>query len=499
MPYPIDWEKLLVFFRYEPHSPLIFGSNLFLPFLFFSLLACFLFRKNTTARVYSIILFSAFFYYKAAGTFVFLLILLVVLNYYLGNLLFFLKSEKNKRIIFYLSILINIGLLIYFKYTNFFIQILNNINFASFDTFDIIFPIGISFFTFKSLGYIIEIYLGFVEPVQKFRDFALFIFFFPSLLMGPIDRASHFLTQINQEYKVSNKQVGLAVFLLCSGLLKKFVVADYLALNFTNRVFDFPLRFTGVENLLAVYASAMQSYSDFSGYTDMALGTGLLFGFQLMENFNRPFKADSIVDFWKRWHLTLSNWLLDFLFKPLQVQWRGLRKFGTVLAIIVTFFCVGLWHGPKWTFITFGLLHSFYIIFSMHTQKHRSRFYDRLGIRNSKIFRIFQVFFTFHLLVFTAILFRVPSLTQALDIFKQIFTFFQVGVFTQFVASYPEIFFLVIVSYIFHFLPDRLEQKTKEIMGKTSLAGLAIILSIVIFIVLQVTYSGMLPFIYFKF
>jgi len=247
------------------------------------------------------------------------------------------------------------------------------------------------------------------------------------------------------------------------------------------------------------YSTALQGYCDFSGYTDMALGVGLLLGYKLMDNFNRPFKANSVADYWRRWHLSLSTWLLDYLFKPLQISFRSMRKWGTALAIFVTFFAVGLWHGPNWTFIFFGILHSFYLIFGMFTQDLRKKITDKLHLTGTRLHKFIQWIFTFHLLVFTAILFRSPSMEYTLDMFHQIFTFFHPEVFPQFVQAYTTIFVLIVFGYAVHFLPKSIEEKTEKLIIKMPVVLQAVLFAGVIWFVVQFKSAAMMPFIYFKF
>ncbi len=499
MPYPIDWTKFRELFEYVPHDPLLFGSSLFI-FFFIAVLAVYrFFSGNNNFRIYTLIFFSLFFYYKAAGIYLLLLVFIAIINFYAGAWIFNAKTQLHKRLILTATIFINLGLLGYFKYTNFFFEILNSLKIGQFDMLDIFLPIGISFYTFKAMSYLIEIYFEMLEPIKSLRNFSLFVFFFPNVLMGPIDRAVNFLPQIEEKPVFTREKMGLALFLLCTGLFKKYILADYISLNFTDRVVDFPLRFTGVENLFAIYGSALQGYADFSGYTDMALAIGLLLGFELMDNFNRPFKAYSVAEYWRRWHLSLSTWLLDYLFRPLQISLRNLRKTGTAIAIFITFFVVGIWHGPSFTFVLFGLLHSFFLVFSMYTQPYRDAFYDKLKIRNTKWLRVLQIIFTFHLLAFTAILFRARSLQYATDMIKQVFTYFHAEVFPQYVAAYPSIVFLIVIGYVTHFLPDAWEKKTVSILGKTPLVLQAIILAVMIWLVAQVRSAAMQPFLYFKF
>jgi D-alanyl-lipoteichoic acid acyltransferase DltB (MBOAT superfamily) len=317
--------------------------------------------------------------------------------------------------------------------------------------------------------------------------------------MGPIDRASKFLPQIEKDYSLTKDQIGKALFLILCGLFKKFVIADYVSLNFTDRVYDAPFLYTGVENLIAIYGSLLQVYCDFSGYTDMALGVALLLGFEMMDNFRRPFKASSIADFWRRWHISLSSWMLEYLFRPLQIKFRNMKMYGVALAVLITFFIIGLWHGPNFTFIFFGLLHSFYIIFSMFTQKYRNKFYDMLGWRNSKTLKIFQIFFTFNLIAFASMFFKVPSFSFAMDMMKQIFYAFHPEVFMQFISAYSVITFLIVLGYSLHFLPDSLEVKTQKIIAKLPLAVQALLFTLMIWLVVQVKFTDMQRFIYFDF
>ncbi|MFA6596431.1 MAG: MBOAT family O-acyltransferase [Ignavibacteriaceae bacterium] len=499
MPQAIDFGKLLSLFSYDKYDPLLFGSSLFLFFFLFVLLVQRLFSNQKALRIYSLLFFSLFFYYKAAGIYLLLLVFSSAFNFYFGKLIYESKTALLKKIFFITALLVNLGLLGYFKYTNFFLQILTDLKLGTIEPLHIFLPIGISFFTFKALSYVIEIYLEMFEPVKSFRDFSLFIFFFPNVLMGPIDRASVFLPQIEEDNPITKEDVGRALFLISCGLIKKYAIADYIALNFDERVFGFPLRFTGVENLLAIYGRALQGYCDFSGYTDMALGVGLLLGYKLMDNFNRPFKATSVGDYWRRWHLSLSTWLLDYLFKPLQISFRSMRKWGTALAIFFTFFAVGLWHGPNWTFIFFGILHSVYLIFGMFTQSLRKKFTDSIKITGTKFHKFLQVVFTFHLLAFTAILFGSPSLQYTLDMLHQIFTFFHPEVFPQFVQAYTTVFVLIVFGYVVHFLPKSIEVKAQNLVIKMPVVFQAVLFAVVIWIVVQFKSAAMMPFIYFQF
>jgi D-alanyl-lipoteichoic acid acyltransferase DltB (MBOAT superfamily) len=409
------------------------------------------------------------------------------------------KKGRGRHSLFLLSILFNIGLLIYFKYINFFIQIINDVSGSRIDPLNIFLPVGISFIIFKALSYVIEIYLENIEPVKSVRDFTLFIFYFPTLLLGPIERASNFLPQVEEDIKINKELIGTAVFLIVCGLLKKVVIADYIGINFVDRVFDSPKMFTGVENLIAAYAYALQLFTDFSGYTDMALGISLLLGYKLTDNFNAPFKATSIADFWRRWHITLSSWCLDYLFKPLQMKFRGMKVFGNALALFITFLAIGLWHGPSWTYLVFGAIHGFYLAFSVFTKKLRTKFYKRTGLTNAKWVSFFQWFFTFQLVVFAMIVFRAANLATAQEMLNQIFNFFHGEVFVQFIYGYKLTFGLIIGGYILHFLPEKLKDKTRSLVINAPLLGKVALLVVVIWIVIQFRFADLQPFLYFQF
>ena len=495
----IDFNKLQQLFLYNPQDPLYFSTSFFLFFFFTLLIVYRIFSKSKSLKIYTIIFFSLFFYYRNSGNFFLLLFFSTFINFYFGNWIYKTKSSSLKRLLFYFVLIIDIGLLVYFKYTNFLLQILNDLHTAHFQPLDILLPVGISFYTFKAMSYSIELYIETMEPTESLRDFCLYMFFFPNILAGPIDRAAAFLPQVQNDFTVTKEDIGRAVFLILCGLFKKNVIADYIGLNFVDRVFQVPLRFTGVENLLAGYAYFLQIYCDFSGYTDMALGIALLLGFKLMDNFNIPFKASSIADYWRRWHISLSTWLLDYLFKPLQIKFRRARVYGSAAAIFITFFIVGVWHGANWTFVVFGLIHSTYLAVSLLTQKFRNKFYKKVGLYGTKTLKVFQILITFHLILITAIVFRADSLQTAFNVFHQIFTFFHGAVFFQWVAGYSKVFYLMLLGYLLHFIPKSVDNKIQNIITESPVVVQALLIALMIVIIVQVESAQLQPVIYFNF
>ncbi|MGE5500153.1 MAG: hypothetical protein ACM3Q2_18930, partial [Syntrophothermus sp.] len=246
----LDFNKLLTLFKFDPADPLLFNSSMFL-FLFIGLFALYLiFSGSRRVQVWLLIGFSFFFYYKSSGLYFLLLPLSAFINFYAGSMLFKTGNYTYKKLYLSAAIFMNLGLLVYFKYTNFFIQIVNDVSSSALTPLDIFLPIGISFYTFKALSYILDIFLEKMEPEKNFGDFLLYISFFPNILAGPIDRADRFLPQLKEKLHIPQSYVGKGVLLICSGLIKKAIIADYISYNFVDRIFDYPTRFTGVENLI---------------------------------------------------------------------------------------------------------------------------------------------------------------------------------------------------------------------------------------------------------
>ncbi|MCU0444653.1 MAG: MBOAT family protein [Microscillaceae bacterium] len=326
------WES---FFLYDDKNPMIFSAPYFWLFFGFIILVYQGIYQRIFWRNLFLLLMSFFFYYKSGGYFFTLLILSTVVDYYLSAWIY--RSESKSERTFYLvcSLVINLGLLAYFKYAYFFTDMFNRafrtevqvVDYLAFitnqlfgsqlDYSRIILPVGISFYTFQTLSYTIDVYRRQMEPAKNIWDFAFFVSFFPQLVAGPIVRAVDFIPQIYQEYRLTQAEYGRAIFLIINGLIKKVLISDYISTNFVDRVFENPSAYTGFENLMAVYGYAIQIYCDFSGYTDMAIGLSLLLGFRLNTNFNSPYIATSITDFWRRWHISLSSWLRDYLYIPL--------------------------------------------------------------------------------------------------------------------------------------------------------------------------------------
>ena len=358
-------------------------------------------------------LVSLFFYYKTSGEYVVLLAFATVVGYFLGMRFDHLaqKGPATKRHRFWLMVLgvvVNLGVLCYFKYAYFFTDIFNTIASTHYSIANaILLPVGISFFTFQNISYIVDVYKGKVQHADNILDFGFYTTFFPQLVAGPIIRADQFIPQLYKPYFLSRRQFGIAVFWIMNGLFKKLILSDYLAVSFVDRVFENPLLYTSFENFSALLIYSLQVYADFSGYTDIAIGVAMLMGFYLPKNFNSPYKATNPAGFWKRWHISLSNWLKDYLYIPLggnrnstpgtfiipsvmlavvalmaKTQWvtitaislvlllalvywvfpRHRKTFATNLNNFDTMLLGGMWHGASFNFITWGALNGLGIL-----------------------------------------------------------------------------------------------------------------------------------------
>jgi len=340
-----------------------------------------------------------------------------IFSYYMGNRIDTAGNKENRKKLLFFSVAGNLAVLVYFKYLAFLVENLNIlVGFlapgAAIPEPAPLVSIALSFFIFQAISYLSDIYFGITKPEVHPGHFALYISFFPKLLQGPIERAESLLPQLRKPYEFHYTEIRSGLLLFVWGLFLKVVVADRLAL-FVDPVYNNVEAYTGIPLIIATYAYAFQIYFDFAGYTNMALGGAKLFGLNLTQNFRSPYLATSCADFWRRWHISFSRWILDYIFQPLQMKWRNLGKNGTALALFVTFLLSGLWHGASWTFIIWGLLHGVFLAASTYYKPYKKQLHKKLGIDNSRWLTIWQVIVTFHLVSFTYIFFRASSIEDA--------------------------------------------------------------------------------------
>ncbi len=393
-------------FTFDTKHPLLFTQFNFWAFFLLVFVGLCLLRRICSSNSYAssrpltfrngyLFIVSLFFYYKTSGLFVLLLVFSTFFGYWLGCRFDHLADmstnqlsiQRRRKCLLIFGIVVNLVILFYFKYAYFFTDIYNNMfhsnihvvnhiakfanHFTSTPRFDasvILLPVGISFFTFQNISYIVDVYKRKIRHANNVFDFGFYTTFFPQLVAGPIVRADQFIPQLYKPYFLGRRQFGIAVFWILNGLIKKIVLSDYLAVNFVDRVFENPLLFTGFENLSALFVYSLQVYADFSGYTDIAIGVAMLMGFYLPQNFNSPYKATNAAGFWKRWHISLSNWLKDYLYIPLGGKYRATLASYLILGGMLV--VVALMAQTLWVTIlvvaTLGILLAIYLIFPRH-------------------------------------------------------------------------------------------------------------------------------------
>ncbi len=496
------WYDILI---YDPGDPMYFTSMLFWLIFGMALLIYSLFYRTAVHRNAYLLLVSLFFYYKAGGLFFIMLIISTLADYFIGLAIHRQQRQLNKKLFLSLSIVINLGILFYFKYAYFLADLVgqlfgieaqvtnvlalgwNKLTGSGFNVNQIILPVGISFYTFQTISYAVDVYRGKVEPVRKLVDFGFYVSFFPQLVAGPIVRAAAFIPQLYQKYELTKRQVWHAVFLILGGLIKKMVVADFLAIQLVDRVFESPGLYAGIENLLAAYAYAIQIFFDFSGYTDIAIGVALLMGFKLPINFNSPYQSVSISDFWRRWHISLSSWLRDYLYIPLGGNQKG--KIRTQINVFITMLLGGLWHGAHWRFVFWGAYHGLLLVIGKLLPNRFANTWPRWLNR----------FLIFNLVTLGWVFFRAPNFDTALLLFGRIFNNFGGIDVISFIAAYKLALLLLLMSVVFISMPVRWIETFRGYYISRPYWMKIISILLVLFLIFIFQSTELVPFIYFQF
>ena len=400
-----------------------------IPFLFFLptviLLYWGLFKHSLKLQNILLLLASYVFYAWWDYRFLALIVASTLVDYIIGKRLHKTRNKSHRKMLLSLSLIFNLGLLGFFKYYNFFIQSwldswahLGVSMQAS--SLKIILPVGISFYTFQTISYTIDIYRRKIEPSENLLNFSVFVAFFPQLVAGPIERAKHLLPQFSEKRIFNDEKAISGIYLILWGLFKKIVIADSCAI-YANAIFNNYEKMNSASLLLGAIYFAFQIYGDFSGYSDIAIGTGRLFGFDLMRNFNYPYFSRNIGEFWRRWHISLSTWFRDYLYIPLGGS-RGSKK-QKVRNVFTIFLVSGLWHGANWTFVIWGGLHALFfmpLLFSKNNRRYLNQVAEKTFLPSLK--ELMQILCTFGLITFAWIFFRADSLTDSLNIIERIFT-----------------------------------------------------------------------------
>ena len=403
-----------------------FSSDLF--YFFFILVVVFYYLIPKKFRWIELLIASYIFCISADVKFGLLLLVSTTFSYFAGLWIGKAQDRKIKKRFMLLGIITITALLFVFKYLDFFFATISSalamVGFDwSFRGMELLLPIGISFYTFQTISYLLDVYNGTAEPERNFGKYALYVSFFPKLVSGPIERANHLLPQLYDPKPFEYQRFVDSLVRIGWGLFKKLVIADRLAVV-ANTYFSDPASFFAPQGVLAILFYSFQVYIDFAAYCDIAVGTAQILGIDLVENFDHPYFAKSVTEFWRRWHISLTEWLRDYIFIPLNFATR--RKRSTLYQyrnILIVFLVSGIWHGASWTFIVWGILHGLYQVFEAATQKLRNRWIKKLNIdRNSFSHKLFQNLLTFSLVSFAWIFFRANSIHDAIYIIRSIIT-----------------------------------------------------------------------------
>lgn len=483
----IPFEQLLrEFMLYSTNEPWFFTEFSFLftfgIFLFFYAL---LFTQNALRKIY-VIAFSLFFYYKSSGPFLALFVFQIAVDF-----LFARKIERSegtsKQIWATIAVLFSLSFLLYFKYPNFILENTNWLLLTHFEPVNLFLPIGISFYTFQSISYIVDVYRGEIRSSKSFLDYAFYMTFFPHLVAGPIVRAKDFLGQINSPENLDARRYKESLFRIVAGLIKKLLIADYLG-KYVDMVFENPSFYTGGENLLGALAYSFQIYFDFSGYSDIAIGLALLLGYRLKENFENPYGSSNVTEFWRKWHISLSTWLRDYVYIPLGGNRKG--TFNTYLFLLITMLVGGFWHGASWQFVCWGAAHGLALALHKAIHKHlpHGQWMDFIG-----------GIFTFSFVTFCWIFFRARDFDTALLILNQMALATSEADFIGFWFSRNELAILLVALLSWTIIPGNWKRKLFEWTFFVPSFFWFFVLLAALQLIIQFRDTLVQPFIYFQF
>ncbi len=469
--------------------------------------------KNRKFQHVFLLVASYFFFYYTSNYLIVLLIFTTVWDYYFAGIIYKTKDQKIRKIVFIGSLAGNLGLLGFFKYADFAIAQFNflgnelNLN-AHIPMLDLALPIGISFYTFHSMGYMIDVYRNHVTPSKSLREYALFITFFPLLVSGPILRAKEFLPQLREKIEgfekgvrlrqiiVNETNLKIGITLIALGFFKKMFFADNIS-PLVNEIFANSLGLDSFTIILGTIAFGIQVYCDFSGYSDIAIGAALVLGFKIPANFNKPFFATSPSEFWRRWHISLSSWVKDYLFLPIVY-----RKIGSdvVLAagLMITFIVLGLWHGAGWNFIVFGFAHGIYVTVETLIRKRVPVLADHWFFKK-RVGKIFSILTTQYLVFLAWIAFRVQDTDNMIFAMQKfIFLDFQTKIITETIIEHKFSVILIILFVILHIISFKQKNLTEKIASYKSVYWI-FFLVVIITLILFFNSGNPEDFIYFKF
>ena len=552
----MDW--IYDIFEFSKKYPLDFTQMSFWIFFVIVYAGFALTYKRLFIRNLFLFLVSCFFYYKTSGLFVMLLLFSTVTDFYFGRQIDKSEDEGRRKLFVTLSVCLNLFVLSYFKYAYFFTDAYNTIFHTNHKVFnylaywgngfhskgyfsvdEIVLPVGISFYTFQTISYTVDIYRRKLKSLDSILDFGLYVTFFPQLVAGPIVRAEEFVPQLLRPTQITKEDFNKATYFIFKGLIKKMLFANFIAVEFLDRVFEMPTMYSGFTNLMALVGYSLQVYGDFAGYTDIAIGLALLMGFELPRNFNSPYKAINTGDFWKRWHISLSTWLKDYLYIPLGGNRTGswasvtialvlvsvaligvgnpyfsliiglLLLGGTLLAmkserfqhyittninLMLTMVLGGLWHGASWKYILWGGINGLGIVFYKLWRKLSPYEHSTHWLAH-----FWKVFSTFIFIVFVRLYFRGEDMERIGQFYDQLWNNMDLSSSGQVLWYFRDAFVVIVLGYTVHWLPQSLKDKIEEAYYQSPIWVKALIMAVVAVICYQ-TFSNDAPaFIYFQF
>jgi D-alanyl-lipoteichoic acid acyltransferase DltB (MBOAT superfamily) len=484
------YDGLINLFARKPQDILLFNSGTFwVMFVIFILVYAFIYRRKNQMMLY-VSAFSLFFYYQTNGLVFVFLPITALYDFLIAQQIHRATNAKHRKAWLTLSICISIGILACFKYTNFFITSINDIFTGNFALADIFLPVGISFYTFQTISYAVDVYKGKIEPTRSFLQYLFYISFFPLILAGPIMRAGNFFPQIQNNRQVTKTMIYAGLWLIIIGLLKKAVLADYIA-QYNNWVFDDPLHYSGFEGLMAVIGYSAQIYCDFSGYSDISIGMASIMGFDLGINFNRPYRSQNLTEFWRRWHISLSSWMRDYIYIPLGGSRKG--KYRTYLNNLITMLVAGLWHGASWMFVFWGGMHGIGLIVHKMCKSRLDKIPGKLWVKT------LSVLLTFSFVTFLWIFFRARTMTDAWNLIGRIGSEFDLAFALPFFQTRQTWCIFLIIILVFHLLRASYIEKVKNAFINSKWIVKALVFLIMIQLIIQFSNGELQPFIYFQF
>ena len=485
----ISWDQLIYAVRYSLQAPWLLSDFSFVFLFGFFLFGYALLSKDVKWRNIYVVAFSLFFYYKSSGPFLLVLACLISSDFLFARLIE-KKEGAKKKILFYLSLIYSLSFLLYFKYSSTIIYNSNEYLGTNFGLNDWFLPLGISFYTFQSISYLVDVYRREVPPVKSITDYAFYMTFFPHIIAGPIIRAKDFVPQLSAPTMLNSATYKESMIRITTGLIKKLLIADYLG-TYVSLINESPLNHTGLEHFISMYAFSFQLYFDLSGYADIAIGMSLLLGFRIKENFDSPYLARNIRSFWRKWHISISNWFKDYIYIPLGGN-KG-KPISSYTLLIFIMVLGGLWHGMEKRFIVLGLMHGVALVIHKFYLKY-------FPVQSkSKVFSIIAVLITFHFVSFGWFFLRASSFDYAIQSLTILFTktnFMQLYSFTM---ERPDLIILLIISGGIVFMPGKLKRYLNDKIMKLPAISWVFLFLIVLQLIIQFKGQFSQPFIYLQF